>query len=139
MRNVLLSLVAAAMLAGCYIPPKDAPMLSEYIVAESDKLRSVEIGMSLKQVEGIMGPSPGVFWLRYPDADVVREARPVRTEKFKTKDGRGVVIYFYRSAEKDGWTKCTDDETTAVVFVDGKVDALLPGEKSKEVIEVRFR
>jgi hypothetical protein len=55
------------------------------------------------------------------------------------KDLKSVSIFYYRSSVKRRDDVTTDDETTAVVFVDGKVEAILPGEKSKEVIEIRFR
>lgn len=139
MRKILILLFAVMVLSGCV--PQFRTNLTEVVAAEAAKIRRIEIGMTVREVESLMGADPIVFNYSYgAQYEEKQEARPVRIDKFQTKDGKRVSIYFYRSAIKnmnDG--VCTDDETTAVVFVEGKVDALLPGEKSKEVIEVRFR
>jgi hypothetical protein len=97
----------------------------------------VEIGMTISQVELLMGAGPLIF-----NAGTISErtdSRPIRVDKFMGKDLKSVSIFYYRSSVKRRDDVTTDDETTAVVFVDGKVEAILPGEKSKEVIEIRFR
>lgn len=138
MRNAPVALLAAAVLTGCI--PQYSDNGTEVIAAEAAKVRRLEIGMTVREVEELMGTEPIVFRQRFGSQSAEsQEARPVRIDKFQTKDGKRVTIYFYRSGLKNQDDVCTDDETTAVVFVDGKVDALLPGEKSKEVIEVRFR
>ena len=129
-----LPLLFAVLLAGCAGGPGDADTL---IAGEAQKLRRVEIGMSMAQVEVIMGDTPLVY-----NAGTVAQttdSRPIRVDKFSGKDGKSVSIFYYRSSIKRRDDVTTDDETTAVVYVNGKVEALLPGEKSKEVIEVRFR
>ena len=127
-------LLLAVLLVGCATGPGDADTL---IAGEAQKLRRVDIGMSMAQVEAIMGDTPIVY-----NAGTVAQttdSRPIRVDKFSGKDGKAVSIFYYRSSIKRRDDVTTDDETTAVVFVSGKVDALLPGEKSKEVLEVRFR
>ena len=99
---------------------------------EQGKLRAVQIGMSLKDVESIMGTDE--FYYRG-----VSYGRPMRVDRFKSKDGKPMAIYYYRSSLKreDGVT--TDDEMTAVIFVDGKVDAIVAGDFAKQSVEVRLR
>jgi hypothetical protein len=127
-------LFLAILLVGCAGRVGDVDAM---VAGEAQKLRSVEIGMTISQVEAAMGSTPLIF---NAGTDVeVSSSRPIRVDKFKAKDGKAVSIFYYRSSTKRRDNVTTDDETTAVVFVDGKVDALLPGEKSKEVIEVRFR
>lgn len=107
------------------------------LAVEAQKLRKIELGMTIAVVEALMSDSPMVFNAGTNYEQVT--PRPFRLDKFVAKDGKSVAVYFYRSSVKRRDSVTSDDETTAVVFVDGKVDALLPGEKSKEVIEVRFR
>ena len=129
-----LPLLWAVLLVGCAGRVGDVDAI---VAGEAQKLRSVEIGMTISQVESPMGAAPLVF---NAGSDVETScSRPARVDKFRSKDGKAVSIFYYRSSTKRRDFLTTDDETTAVVFVDGKVDALLPGEKSKEVIEVRFR
>ena len=129
-----LPLLWAVLLVGCAGRVGDVDAI---VAGEAQKLRSVEIGMTISQVESLMGAAPLVF---NAGSDVETScSRPARVDKFRSKDGKAVSIFYYRSSTKRRDFLTTDDETTAVVFVDGKVDALLPGEKSKEVIEVRFR
>ena len=137
MNNSVLALLGL-ILYGC-IPPSNAVLKDELVVIEARKVREIEVGMSVAEVERHMGTEPYSIYPYTSSMMVTHEARPVRTDKFLSKDGKRVTVYFYRTAVKNRDSVCSDDETTAVVFVDGKVDALLPGEKSKEVIEVRFR
>ena len=126
-------LFLAVLLVGC----ASRGDVDVVVAGEAQKLRSLEIGMTISQVESVMGTSPLVFNVGSEFENSY--SRPIRVDKFKAKDGKSVSIFYYRSSTKRRDNLTTDDETTAVVFIDGKVDALLPGEKSKEVIEVRFR
>jgi hypothetical protein len=127
------ALFMAVLLAGC----ASRGDVDVVVAREAQKLRSLEIGMTISQVESIMGTSPLVFNMGSEFENSY--SRPTRVDKFKAKDGKSISIFYYRSSTKRRDNLTTDDETTAVVFVDGKVDAILPGEKSKEVIEIRFR
>ena len=67
------------------------------------------------------------------------ESRPIRVDKFTDKSGSPIDVYFYRSSLKRQDGACSDDETTAIIFLSGKVDAITSGDASKTVIEVRRR
>jgi hypothetical protein len=63
----------------------------------------------------------------------------MRVDKFSSKNGKPVSVYYYRSSLKREDGVATDDETTAVIFIDGKVDASTAGDFAKQSVEVRFR
>jgi len=127
------TLLLAFLLVGC----ASRGDVDALVAVEAQKLRSVDIGMTISQVEALMGTAPLVFNAGSSYENTC--SRPARVDKFRSKDGKAVSIFYYRSSTKRRDYLTTDDETTAIVFIDGKVDALLPGEKSKEVIEIRFR
>lgn len=134
MRKAPIAVLAVSLaFVGC-AGPGDVDVID---AAEAQKVQRVEVGMTIQQVQSIMGTDQIVFNAYSPQASVT--PRPARVDKFATKEGKAVTIFYYRthSRRADGHT--TDDETTAVVFLDGKVDAVVPGESSKQVIEVRFR
>jgi hypothetical protein len=99
---------------------------------EQAKLRRVQIGMSVIEVEGIMSTEDFIY-----RGDTY--GRPMRVDKFSSKNGKPVSVYYYRSSLKREDGVATDDETTAVIFIDGKVDAITAGDFAKQSVEVRFR
>jgi hypothetical protein len=78
----------------------------------------------------------GTNMIEYDDA---MEARPIRRDKFVSKDGIPVEVFYYRSSIKKNSGLAADDETTAIVFIKGKVDTITSGESSKTVFEIRSR
>ena len=125
---VLLLALIASCLGGCASPVA----VDRLIAIEAEKVSRIQLGMSLAQVQNIMGTEMLNFGSSF-------EARPIRTDKFMSKDGAPMEIYYYRSSIKDSDGICSDDETTAVILVNGKVDVITSGDTSKTVIEVRRR
>ena len=121
----ILSPFLMLVLAGC-VPPGGS------LSGEQANLRHVQVGMSVQQVEEVMGTEG--FYFRGESF-----ARPMRVDRFSGKDGKAIVVYYYRSSMKRADDATSDDETTAVIFVDGKVDAVMAGDFAKQSIEVRFR
>ncbi len=122
-----------ALMTGCGSSYTDRMNDTLRIVAiESEKVSRIQLGMTISEVQTIMGP--GMLTI-----DESVEARPIRKDKFTSKDGDQIEIFYYRSSVKKNDGFCTDDETTAVIFVKGKVDAITSGDTSKTVIEVRRR
>jgi hypothetical protein len=106
------------------------------IANEAEKISKIQIGMSINDVKKIMGTEKIVFSAGFARA---YESRPIRMDKFTDKSGSPIDVYYYRSSTKRQDGVCTDDETTAVIFLNGKVDAITNGDTSKTVIEVRRR
>ncbi len=109
---------------------------------EAKKVRGIQIGMTISQVEAIMGTE------RMELADrlnVYYSPRPAKTDRFKGKDGKAVDIYYYRTStgSRNGTNRnlsaFSDDDLTAVFFIEGRVDAVMSGGSAKSVIEVRVR
>ena len=126
MRSFIVVIACATFLAGCQ-------SASSIASGEMQKISQIQIGMSVTQVKSIMGTDP----ISISIGD--EESRPLRIDRFKAKSGESIEIYFYRSSVKRQDGVCTDDETTAVVFVNGKVDSITNGDRTKQVVEVRFR
>ena len=138
MRLLLLCLLAF-LTSACVSTDLDFDLV---LANEAKKIRSVQIGMTIEQVERVMGTEQ----LELSDRrHVYFTARPAKTDRFKAKDGQVVDIYYYRTSAS-GRTNSSrslaafsDDETTAVFFIAGKVDAVMSGGAAKSVIEVRVR
>ncbi len=105
---------------------------NKLVAIEAEKVAKIQLGMSIAEVRNIMGAEMLDF-----GGDM--EARPIRTDKFMSKEGAPIEVQYYRSSIKRNDGLCTDDEMTAVIFVKGKVDAITSGDTSKTVIEVRRR
>lgn len=124
MRALFVGLLFALIFSGCQSS-------SSVIALEAQKISTIKIGMTTDEVKSIMGTEPFLV------DDY--ESRPLRIDKFKSKIGDQVEIYYYRSSVKRRDGVCTDDETTAVIFVKGKVDAITSGDGSRQVLELRVR
>jgi hypothetical protein len=123
----------SALMSGCGASFADRMNDTLRVVAiEAEKLSRIQLGMTISEVQNIMGP--GML-----NIDEYVEARPIRKDKFSSKEGDHIEIFYYRSSVKRNDGICTDDETTAVIFVRGKVDAITSGDTSKTVIELRRR
>ena len=109
----------------------------DFIVAnEAENIAKLQLGMTVGDVKKIMGTEKIVM---FDGMSNVYESRPIRVDKFTDKLGNPIDVYYYRSSIKRNDGVCTDDETTAVIFLNGKVDAITSGDTSKTVIEVRRR
>jgi hypothetical protein len=125
--------ILAALTSGCGSSYLDQMRQTSRLVAEEAvKVAKIQLGMTVAEVQNIMGTEMINF-------DESLEARPIRRDKFLSKDGDAIEVFYYRSSIKRNDGLCTDDETTAVIFVKGKVDAITSGDTSKTVIEVRRR
>ncbi len=92
---------------------------------EAVKLREVRAGMTEAEVERLMGPP----YLRFFNGErYEHESRPHRRENRRLADGREVLILYYRARVVHHDSVCSLDETEAVILVDGKVDAVRPGD-----------
>ncbi len=126
--HILALAFIASLTTGCMTSAEG----TRIIAMEAEKVAKVELGMSIAEVQKIMGTDMINF-----GGDM--EARPIRRDKFLAKNGDPIEVFYYRSSHKKSDGFCTDDETTAVIFVKGKVDAITSGDTSKTVIEVRRR
>lgn len=107
------------------------------LAVEQAKLARVQIGMTHTEVETIMGTESFIY---YGETHYGQSfGRPMRVDRFTTRDGAKVMVYFYRSTVRRDDSATSDDETTAIIFINGKVDAILSGDFAKDAIEVRFR
>ena len=138
-RLAIVTFMTALVTAGCVSSDLDYDLI---LSAEAKKIRSVQIGMSLSQVEAIMGTEQmELSDRRY----VFYTPRPAKTDKFKGKDGKAYDIFYYRTSASSrassnrNLAAYSDDDLTAVFFVDGKVDAVMSGGSAKSVVEVRVR
>jgi len=128
LRHIVSLALVASILSGCISQAE----VNRLVAIEAEKVAKIQLGMSAAEVRSIMGTEMLNF-----GGDM--EARPIRTDKFLSKDGSPVEVQYYRSSIKRNDGLCTDDETTAVILVNGKVDAITSGDLSKTVIEVRRR
>ena len=126
--HILALAFIASLTTGCMTHSEG----TRIIAIEAEKVAKIELGMSITEVQRIMGTDMISF-----GGDM--EARPIRRDKFLAKNGDPIEVFYYRSSHKKSDGFCTDDETTAVIFVKGKVDAITSGDTSKTVIEVRRR
>lgn len=137
--RILLLCLLASLTSACVSTDLDFDLV---LANEAKKIRAVQIGMTVEQVERVMGNEQ----LELSDRrHVYYTARPAKTDRFKAKDGQVIDIYYYRTSAS-GRTNSSrslaafsDDETTAVFFIAGKVDAIMSGGAAKSVIEVRVR
>ena len=128
----LILALSALHLTGC-IGYSD---VQEKVAIEAQKITRIGIGMTVSEVKAIMGTDLLIF--NYPGGTSTY-GRPLRVDKFSDAQGRPIDVYYYRSSTKNHDGLTTDDETTAIIFVNGKVDAITSGDTSKTVIEVRRR
>jgi hypothetical protein len=125
--------IVVSLMSGCMPSYSERWKEASRIVAvEAEKVSRIQIGMTIQEVQGIMGTN----MIEYDDA---MEARPIRRDKFVSKDGVPVEVFYYRSSIKKNSGLAADDETTAIVFIKGKVDTITSGESSKKVFEIRSR
>jgi hypothetical protein len=139
----IISLIAFAAtslaVVGCVSSDLDYDLV---LSGESKKVRSIQIGMTISQVETIMGSEQMELSDR---RHVYYTPRPAKTDRFKGKDGKSIDIYYYRTsaASRTGTGRSlaafAEDDLTAVFFIEGKVDAIMSGGSAKSVIEVRVR
>jgi len=128
----LILALSAILVTGC-IGSSDV----DFVIAnEAEKIGKIQLGMSINDVKKIMGTDKIIYTAGYQN---LYESRPIRMDKFTDKSGSPIDVYYYRSSTKRHDGVCTDDETTAVIFLNGKVDAITSGDTSKTVIEVRTR
>jgi len=137
--STILAISYASVFSGCVSSDLDYDLI---LSGEAKKVRSIQIGMTISQVEAVMGNEQMEISDR---RHVYYTPRPARTDRFKGKDGKTIDIYYYRTSavSRTGTSRSlsafTDDDLTAVLFVDGKVDAVMSGGSAKSVIEVRVR
>ena len=87
MRLLLLCLLASLTTA-CVSTDLDFDLV---LANEAKKVRAVQIGMTIEQVERVMGTEQ----LELSDRrHVYYTARPAKTDRFKAKDGQVVDIYY---------------------------------------------
>lgn len=126
-------------IAGCVSTDLDYDLV---LSGEAKKVRSIQIGMNIGQVESIMGTEQMEISDR---RHVYFTPRPAKTDRFKGKDGKAIDIFYYRTSagSRTGTNRSlaafSDDDLTAVFFIEGKVDAVMSGGSAKSVIEVRVR
>lgn len=132
MNNMPWCVAPLALIISCLSGCTTQAEVNRLVAVEAEKVAKIQLGMSAAEVRNIMGTEMLNF-----GGDL--EARPIRTDKFSSKDGNPIEVQYYRSSIKRNDGLCTDDETTAVIFVKGKVDAITSGDMSKTVIEVRRR
>jgi len=127
--------LTTVLIIGCV--PQNITDDTDFVIAnESEKIARIQLGMSVADVKNIMGTGKIVF---SQGNEKAFESRPIRVDKFTDKSGSPIDVYYYRSSTKRRDGVCTDDETTAIIFLNGKVDAITSGDTSKTVIEVRRR
>ena len=137
--SAILAISSAVVFSGCVSSDLDYDLI---LSGEAKKVRSIQIGMTISQVEAIMG----IEQMELSDRRYVfYTPRPAKTDRFKGKDGKAIDIYYYRTSAGSGTSSnrnlsaYSDDDLTAVFFVEGKVDAVMSGGSAKSVIEVRVR
>jgi len=138
-RFAILAITAALFVSGCVSTDLDYDLI---LSGEAKKVRSIQIGMTISQVENMMGTEQMEISDR---RHVYYTPRPAKTDRFKGKDGKAIDIFYYRTSagSRTGTSRSlaafSDDDLTAVFFIEGKVDAVMSGGSAKSVIEVRVR
>jgi hypothetical protein len=125
-RNVILGCLSLGFV-GCGLAYEEVRLSDIYEVCamEAVKLREVRAGMTEAEVERLMGPP----YLRIFNGErYEHESRPHHRENRRLADGRQVLILYYRARVVHHDRVCSLDETEAVILVDGKVDAVRPGD-----------
>jgi len=137
--SAILAISSSVVFSGCVSSDLDYDLI---LSGEAKKVRSIQIGMTISQVETVMGNEQMELSDR---RHVYYTPRPAKTDRFKGKDGKAIDIYYYRTSagSRTGTNRSlaafSDDDLTAVFFVEGKVDAVMSGGSAKSVIEVRVR
>lgn len=137
--SAILAISSAVVFSGCVSSDLDYDLI---LSGEAKKVRSIQIGMTISQVETVMGSEQMELSDR---RHVYYTPRPAKTDRFKGKDGKAIDIYYYRTSagSRTGTNRSlaafSDDDLTAVFFVEGRVDAVMSGGSAKSVIEVRVR
>jgi hypothetical protein len=135
----ILIVASAFLFAGCVSSDLDFDLV---LAGEATNIRAVQIGMTISEVEAIMGIEKLELSNR---RHIYYTPRPAKADRFKTKDGKNLDIYYYRTAaasqtgDSRSLAAFSDDDLTAVLFIDGKVDSVMSGGSAKSVIEVRVR
>ncbi len=114
-------------LVGCSLPDEPVRLSDIYEVCamEAVKLREVRAGMTEAEVERLMGPPH----LRIFNGErYEHESRPHHRETRRLSNGWEVVILYYRARVVHHDSVCSLDETDAVILINGKVDAVRPGD-----------
>jgi hypothetical protein len=137
--SYIIALAVVVFVGGCVSTSLDYDLV---LSGEAKKVRGVQIGMTISQVEAIMGTE------RMEVSDrrhVYYTPRPAKTDRFKDKDRKSIDVYYYRTSAPNrsssdlNLAAFADDDLTAVIFVEGKVDAVMSGGSAKSVVEVRVR
>lgn len=137
--SAILAISSAVVFSGCVSSSLDYDLI---LSGEAKKVRSIQIGMTISQVETVMGNEQMELSDR---RHVYYTPRPAKTDRFKGKDGKAIDIYYYRTSagSRTGTNRSlaafSDDDLTAVFFVEGRVDAVMSGGSAKSVIEFRVR
>ena len=121
MKNVSWCVAPLALIISCLSGCTTQAEVHRIVAVEAENLAKIQLGMSAAEVRNIMGTE----MLNLGSEGM--ETRPIRTDKFLSKDGNPIEVQFYRSAYRRWDEQCTDDETTAVIFVKGKVDSITSG------------
>ncbi len=114
-------------LVGCSLPDEPVRLSDIYEVCamEAVKLREVRAGMTEAEVERLRGPPH----LRIFNGErYEHESRPHHRETRRLSNGWEVVILYYRARVVHHDSVCSLDETDAVILINGKVDAVRPGD-----------
>lgn len=125
--RILLVACLGWWLVGCSLPDEPVRLSDIYEVCamEAVKLREVRAGMTEAEVDRLMGPPH----LRIFNGDrYEHEARPHHRETRQLANGREAVILYYRARVIHHDSVCSPDETDAVILINGKVDAVRPGD-----------
>ncbi len=126
MRALLVACLGCC-LVGCSLPDEPVRLSDIYEVCamEAVKLREVRAGMTEAEVERLMGPPH----LRIFNGErYEHESRPHHRETRRLSNGWEVVILYYRARVVHHDSVCSLDETDAVILINGKVDAVRPGD-----------
>jgi hypothetical protein len=111
---------SASILGSATVPPatepaEDKPPLKfkDFVALNDNKLIDVYRGMDKKQVEALMN-----------DHASGRFANPYKRQVVKTREGRSYEILFYLTHAPAAGKPITENHTTPVIFLEGKVDAI---------------
>jgi hypothetical protein len=73
--------------------------------------------------------------------DVYYSARPAKSDSFKTTEGKLVQLYYYRTgmSSRSGFSTMSDIDATVVVFVEGRVEAVISGKEASSYLKSKLR
>lgn len=124
------------LMAACGAPYAARPANTYQVYAEeARKLSSVRTGSSEVEVRGIMGDTALIV---FSGEDYESESRPYRQISRTLANGWLATVLFYRVRVVHHDGICTDDETDAVVLLDGKVDTVVRGDRVEAFLD-KFR